>query len=79
MSKEQVTYFKFIHKILYMHVYWQSHKFKLIITLLIIKLEKFHELYSVSKKKQCNINTLIKYNDRPVCSMGDRVVQRSFE
>ncbi len=36
-------------------------------------------MYSVSKEKLCNENTLIKYNDRPVCSMGDRVVQKSFE
>lgn len=43
------------------------------------QLEKCHDLYSVSKEKLCNEKTTIKYNDRPVCQLGDRIVHRSFK
>ena len=43
------------------------------------QLDKCHYLYQVSKEKLCNEKTSIRYNDRPVCSMGDRVVLKSFQ
>lgn len=42
------------------------------------QLDKCHHLYCVSQEKLCNEKTTIKYNDRPVCSMGDRIVRKSF-
>ncbi len=59
-------------------------KFFLVIKLICLyktnkKLNKCHELYNARKENECSVNTLIKYNDRPVCSMGDRIVYRSFE
>lgn len=43
------------------------------------QLDKCHTLYTATKEKLCNEKTSIKYNDRPVCSMGDRIVLRSFK
>lgn len=43
------------------------------------QLDKCHHLYHVSKEKLCNEKTSIRYNDRPICSMGDRVVHKTFE
>jgi hypothetical protein len=44
-----------------------------------IKLEKCHELYQVSKEKLCNECTVIKYNDRPICQMNNRMLLKSFK
>lgn len=43
------------------------------------QLDKCHHLYHVTKEKFCNEKTSIRYNDRPICSMGDRVVLKTFE
>lgn len=37
-----------------------------------------HKLYEVSKEKLCNEHTLIRYNDRPICSLNNRIVRKSF-
>lgn len=43
------------------------------------QLEKCHELYQVSKEKLCNEFTVIKYNDRPICQMNNRMLLKSFK
>ena len=42
------------------------------------KLEMCHLLYSCEKKVDRALHSLISYNDRPVCNLDKRVVQRSF-
>jgi len=42
------------------------------------QLQLCHQLYSVSKENEADENHLIKYNDRPVCSLDHRKVFKSF-
>ena len=69
ISREQVSSFNF-----------DSITFKATLTtqIRLAKLEKCHQLYDAAREEDCNMTTLIKYNDRPVCQMGDRILYKSF-
>jgi carbonic anhydrase len=42
------------------------------------QLNSFRELYSCSNLKECNENTRINFNFRPVCPLNDRIIKKSF-
>jgi carbonic anhydrase len=42
------------------------------------QIKKCHSLYEVTKEKLCNEHTIIKYNDRPICNLNNRIVRKSF-
>ena len=47
--------------------------------IILFKLDKCHQLYSVTKERLCNELSLIRYNDRPICDLGDRIIKKTFK